>query len=109
MTTVVSRFSRTVVLRRLSSSSVDEYGTPTYSDADELVSCHLRMLRSDELPAGTNSVRWKLYLDPGTAIDAGDRVVVEGDVHEVVSVPRDNYNPRTRTVESVTVEIEKVG
>lgn len=106
MTTAVSRFTKTATLRRTASGAVDEYGTPTLVESAEIVPCHVRRLSSDETPEGVTSQRHKLYLPPGTPLEASDRVVVDGLAFEVVEVPVDVYNPRTRVAESTQAVIE---
>jgi hypothetical protein len=108
VTTAVSRFTRTATLRRTTSSGLDEYGNPELVETDEDVPCHVRPLSTSELPVGVERERWKLYVSPDVELETSDRVVVDGDVFEVVSIPTARYNPRTRLAESVFAEIEAV-
>lgn len=106
MSLLLERLTRTVTLRRVTSSGVDEYGSPTESETTEAVVAHVRKLSSDELGSGVSGSRLKVYLAPGTSIDVDDRVTFDGELYEVVSVPTQRYNPRTRLVVSVECEIE---
>lgn len=107
MSVVLSRMTKTATLRARTSSGTDEYGNPTEVEATSSSKCHVRPLSTDELPDGISSERWKIYLPAGTALDVDDRVSVDGELYEVVSVPTERYNPRSRMVEAITAEIER--
>ena len=109
MTTAISRFTRTATLSRTSSSGLDEYGNPALVEADEVVSCHVRPLSSDERGEGVEKERMKLYLPPDESLEASDVVTIDGERFEVVSVPVLNTNPRSQMVESVTCLMERTG
>ena len=107
MTVVLSRFGRSVVLRSLTSSGTDEYGNPVDVASDETIVGHVRVLSSSELPDGVGETRWKLYLPPGSTLDVDDRVVFESETYEVVTVPVERWNPRSKLVEAIEVELRR--
>lgn len=106
MSRVLSRLTKTATLRRMSTSGVDEYGNPALVEATEAVAGHVRILSTDETPENAGE-RWKLYLPPTETLAVEDRVTVDGDLFEVVSVPVGRHNPRTRLIEAFECEIER--
>ena len=107
MSVVVSRMTKTATLRAVTSSGVDEYGNPTLVESASSCPCHVRPLSTDELRDGISSERWKLYLPPTATLDVDDRISVDGENFEVVTVPTARYNPRSRMVEAIEAEIER--
>lgn len=104
---VLSRLTLDATLRRTTSSGVDEYGDPVLVEADEEIVCHLRPLSTSELGDAVGRDRRKLYVSPEETFAVSDRVTIDGESFEVVSVPVRHYNPRSGLVEGVTCEIER--
>lgn len=86
------------ILRRSVSAGRDEYGSEIPSVSEDQTVCELQQeARSEQGDKGELSdTAWVLFLPPGTEVNTGDAVIVEGRTYELIGDPWPVRNPRTR-------------
>lgn len=96
-----------VIIHRAQTGEEDKYGTPTWTETETEVSCHVQPVSSDEVedrPAGRFTHRG--FLLPGTLIGHADQLFLEtGQGWEVDGPAREWLNPRTGVVSHLEVDL----
>lgn len=87
------------IIRRSLEGEVDDgYGNLQSTEVIQEAVCELQQRQRDE-PASTGQVseeQWIAFFPAGTALDAGDGLLVDGERYEVLGDPWQTRNPRTK-------------
>ena len=90
-----------VIHRRLDTGTTDDYGNliPDTLDVAAVCELQLRTSRGDNEPdrlGELSDTDWVAYFLPGTVINTGDTLEVDGQRYEMVGEPWHARNPRTQ-------------
>jgi len=103
------------ITHRAPASTLDEYGNAVDVDTTTTTVCELQQQQRRESDASSQGARagdvvttvWLLVLPAATAIDAGDKVTVDGVKFEVDGLPWAARNPRTRIESHVEATLRR--
>ena len=101
-----------VIVRRSASGDIDELGNETSDEARIETVCEVQQAvgRSGEPPAQGEAAdtSWAAFFPPGTQLDTGDAIEVEGiGTLEVVGAPWPARNPRTQVESHVEATVRR--
>jgi hypothetical protein len=96
--TLATLLSRRATVYRYGDGATDAHGNParTLEATDEEVPCALEQIAPVEILVGRESylATYRAAFLPGTALDGGDVIEVDGDRYEVIGTPSRGHTPR---------------
>lgn len=98
------------IVRVTQDGAADEYGNPTDTTLTAATRCYIEQRNATENTndRSTTSEDWLLMLPAGTAVDATDRVTVDGyGTFEVIGPPWPVRNPRADAISHVEATVRR--
>lgn len=97
------------LIQRLTSESTDRFGNKKRTEGTvEIVVEIQQKQRSETADEGeTSDTTWNIYFPPGTDVNSGDAVVIDGSEYELTGDPWEARNPRTQALSHMEATVRR--
>lgn len=102
--------TKDATLRYAQTTGKDEYGQPIVRTVDVPTKCYYRLQNTSIGDAVYQAdERIRVTLAPNTSLEGLKGVKIDGVDYEAAGVPHLQWNPRTKTVQYVLLQVRKAG